>query len=245
MTDETEEILLVVPVWKDSARLSDFGFSLAQQLAECQLPIRWIIADDGSGPQERERLEDLRERFSAIFPKVEVYFAASHFGKGSIVREAWAQAPDAAWLAFMDADGSVNAPEMLSLIEHAVRADSSAIGIRKRTENTQVTESLTRGLAHRGFLLATHLILGLRSEDPQCGAKVLKGKDYRKIAGLLVEKGFAFDSELLAALKHRSLKWLEVPVNWAEKPGGKVKLGRDACRMLLALLRIRAARRQW
>jgi len=245
MPDTPKEILLVIPVWKDSTRLAEFGKSVAKALAESDLPIRWMIADDGSGPEERERLQDLCKRFAEVFPQVEVHFAAQHHGKGSVIREAWTQAPDADWVAFVDADGSVNAAEMLGLIGRAVTSGVPVLGIRKRTETTQIKESFRRGLAHRGFLLAARLLLGLRSADPQCGAKVLKGREYRAIAGKLVEKGFAFDSELLAALNHLGVKWTEVPVNWAEKKGGKVRLLRDAWGMLAALLRIRAARRLW
>jgi len=43
-----EEIVLVTPVWNDSKRLSEFGPSLAQALAASELPVRWVVADDGS-----------------------------------------------------------------------------------------------------------------------------------------------------------------------------------------------------
>lgn len=245
MPDVPKEILLVIPVWRDSARLAEFGPSMAKALAESDLPVRWLIADDGSGPEERGRLQDFCKGFAGVFPRVEVHFAAQHHGKGSVIREAWALAPDADWLAFVDADGSVSAEDMLDLIGRAVTSGVSVLGIRKRTETTHIKESFRRGLAHRGFLLAARFLLGLRCADPQCGAKVLKGREYRAIAAKLVEKGFAFDSELLAALNHHGAKWTEVPVNWAEKNGGKVKLLRDAWGMLRALFRIRAAMRRW
>ena len=44
------------------------------------------------------------------------HFAARHRGKGAVIREAWALDPTAAWLAFADADGSVNASDLLDLI---------------------------------------------------------------------------------------------------------------------------------
>jgi dolichyl-phosphate beta-glucosyltransferase len=49
----------------------------------------------------------------------------------------------------------------------------------------------------------------------------------------------AFDSELLFALKQKGEGWIEVPLNWTEKEGGKVKPMRDAWGMLAALVRIR------
>jgi hypothetical protein len=239
MPVSTDEILLVTPVWNDSSRLAGFGAELAKALAESPLPVRWVIADDGSGPQQHQPLKELAARFSAVFPRVELHFAERHSGKGSIVREAWTLSPDAAWLAFVDADGSVDPAELLRLIQTAVDSGSSALGIRKRTATTRLEESPWRGLFHRGFLMATQLILGLRCEDPQCGAKVLHGPAYRRIAGGLRENGLAFDSELLCALKDDGTKWLEVPVTWVEKKGGKVNPLLDTWKMLAALLRIR------
>lgn len=239
MPGSTDEILLVTPVWNDSTRLAVFGGSLAAVLAASPLPVRWIIADDGSAPSEHGKLEQLRQEFAAVFPRVETHFAAAHHGKGSVVREAWALAPEAAWLAFVDADGSVSGEDMLALVARAVRCGESVLGIRKRTETTTIVESPWRGIAHRGFLLAAKLLLGLDCEDPQCGAKVIKGDDYRRIAHRLVENGLAFDSELLATLRHDGSLWREEPVTWVEKKGGKVKPLRDAWGMLRALLRIR------
>lgn len=239
MPANPKEILLVTPVWNDSARLAVFGRSLARSLAECRLPIRWIIADDGSADGEHARLEELQAGFRTVFPGVSLHFADAHRGKGSVVREAWALAPGADWLAFVDADGSVTADDMLDLIARAVSAGESVLGIRKRTDTTLLVESPWRGIAHRGFLLAARWILGLRCEDPQCGAKVLRGEDYRRIAHRLVEDGLAFDSELLATLTRNGSTWREIPVNWTEKKGGKVKPLRDAWGMLRALLRIR------
>jgi nicotinate-nucleotide adenylyltransferase len=240
MPGPPNQILLVTPVWNDSARLTEFGAALAKALAASPLPVRWIIADDGSHADEHARLVDLKNTFARDFPQIGLHFAAKHHGKGAVVREAWALAPDAAWFAFVDADGSVTADCMLELLATAVASDSSVLGIRKRTATTEVVESFWRGLAHRGFLLAAHLLLDLQCEDPQCGAKIFRGADYRRVAGQLAENGLAFDSELLSTLKRDGSTWAEIPVNWVQKKGGKVHPLRDAWGMFAALLRIRA-----
>jgi glycosyltransferase involved in cell wall biosynthesis len=232
-------ILLVTPVWNDSARLAGFGRTLARALAGSSHPIRWIIADDGSDPSEELRLLELREEFAAVFPQVDVHFAGAHRGKGAVVREAWALAPEADWFSFLDADGSVTAVDFLNLIETAVSKQSSVLGIRKRTENTQLVESLFRGLAHRAYLALAGCLLGLRCEDTQCGAKIIIGDDYRHIAHRLCEDGLAFDTELLFALNHSGCTWLEIPVSWEEKPGSKIKPLRDGWKVFRSLLEIR------
>ena len=239
MPDATPRILLVTPVWNDSARLAGFGRELARALADKGMSIRWVIADDGSAPAEHGRLTALRDQLAAIYPLVEVHFAAAHRGKGAVVREAWALDAAADWLAFVDADGSAATGDLLHMIEMAVAGGVSVLGVRKRTATTEVVETPWRGLAHRAFLRAVHLILGLRCEDPQCGAKVLKGPDYRRVAARLVEDGLAFDSELLAVLNRSGAPWSEVAINWVEKRGGKVHPLRDAWGMLAALWRIR------
>ena len=243
MPARLQEILLVTPVWNDSARLAGFGAELASALANSPLPIHWIIADDGSATHDLGPLSELRDAFAEIFPRVYLHLAAQHHGKGAVVREAWALRPDAAWLAFVDADGSVTPAEMLRLIQVAVDSEMSVLGIRKRTASTEFIESPWRGIFHRGFLLATHLILDLQCADPQCGAKILCGSQYRRIADGLLENGLAFDSELLCALKRDGSTWSEIPVNWIEKPGGKVRPLRDAWGMFKALFRIRQKRK--
>lgn len=240
----SEKILLVTPVWNDSKRLAVYGRTLAPAFAAAGLPVRWIIADDGSGPEEAERLAALQREFAAVYPAVEVHLAAAHRGKGSVIREAWALDRDAAWLAFVDADGSVDANELIRLLGEASRSGQSVIGIRKRTATTRISESLWRSIFHHGYLLVVHLLLGLRSEDLQCGAKVLRASDYQKVEALLEEEGFAFDTELLGLLNHHGVSWREIPVNWFEKKGGKVRPLRDAWRMWLAVLRIRKRMRK-
>lgn len=240
MSGPPTHILLVTPVWNDSTRLGDFGSTLATALASSPLSVRWIIADDGSCADEQARLTELHHAWARICPRIDLHFAAKHHGKGSVIREAWALDPEADWFAFVDADGSVTADAVLELLSIATGSGSTVLGIRKCTATTKVVESFWRGLAHRGFLLAARLLLNLQCDDPQCGAKIVRGADYRRVAPLLDETGLAFDSELLATLKRDGSSWREIPVNWIQKTGGKVHPLRDAWGMLAALLRIRA-----
>jgi len=246
MADRGSEAItmLVTPVWKDSRRLERFGAELAEELARAGEAIDWVIADDGSGGEEVERLGRLCERFKPRYPRVRVHAADAHRGKGAVVREAWSLDPRAAWLAFVDADGSVNAADTLRLIRHAWRVGRSTIAIRRNSESTRVEEDAWRRLRHRGFLVACHRILGVKSADTQCGAKVLEGGAFRRIADRLVEPGLAFDAELLAEMAAAGIGWDELPVSWVRKGGSKVMPVRDAAEMLSALFRIRRRLRE-
>ncbi|MBC8126119.1 MAG: glycosyltransferase [Gloeobacteraceae cyanobacterium ES-bin-144] len=239
MPEHSHKIILVTPVWNDSTRLALYGADLANAFAASHLPIHWIIADDGSSLWEIEQLKVLRENFAKVFPHVSLHFAAKHRGKGSIVREAWTLSLDAEWLAFVDADGSVTAEDLIKLLETAVATNTSVLGIRKSNEQTRIVYSPFRSLVHHGFLIATRLILNLQCLDPQCGVKILHAAQYRKISPRLMENGYSFDSELLVNLRASGAGWSEIPINWVEKKGGKVKPLKDAWGMLVALVRIR------
>jgi dolichyl-phosphate beta-glucosyltransferase len=232
-------ILLVTPVWRDSARLEAFGSELAGALAGSSLPVTWIVADDGSGEHERDRLATLADGYRASFPHVHTHFADVHRGKGAVVREAWSLAPQARWFAFVDADGSIPAHDLLRLLKRAVEDGVSAIGIRQQTATTVLEQHPFRAVTHRLFLNLARVVLGLQSRDIQCGAKIIHGDDYRMIVSRLEECGLAFDSELLTTLARAGASWTEVPVNWREKGGGRVKPLRHAWSMITALMRMR------
>jgi hypothetical protein len=239
MLRSPDGILLVTPVWRDSARLQAYGSDLARALAASSLGVTWIVADDGSGEYERDRLTLLIDGYRASFPHVHTHFADAHRGKGAVVREAWSLAPQARWFAFVDADGSIPAGDLLRLMECAVQDGVSAIGIRQQTATTVLEQHPFRAVTHRLFLKLARIVLGLQSRDIQCGAKIIHGDDYRTIAAQLEECGLAFDSELLARLARSGATWTEVPVNWRETGGGRVKPLRHAWSMIAALLRVR------
>ena len=84
-----QSIVLVTPVWNDSDRLAVFGPALARALAEAELPIRWIIADDGSDEDEANRYHALREDLARIYSDVDVLCCGSRSRKGGAVYDAW------------------------------------------------------------------------------------------------------------------------------------------------------------
>ena len=145
----SESVLIVTPVWNDSRRLGEYAPSLAMACAASDLDIRWVISDDGSTAEEIEALEALRDKHRNTFSEIHIH-REEHRGKGSAIRGAWDADENSDWLAFVDCDGSTTAKDMLSLIDKAVQEGQSVIGIRKRTEETEITESFYRSIFHHG-----------------------------------------------------------------------------------------------
>lgn len=203
-----------------------------------------MVADDGSGEAEVARVRKLVDNFRETYPRIAYFELGEHLGKGGTIRGAWEAYSDAEWLAFVDADGSVDAKGLLALIERAVAVGPghAVLGSRMAAPETVVTQKPLRRLTHRSFAAIGRFLLGLPVRDLQCGAKVVDAASFRAIAPMLRENGFAFDAELLVALHRHGTRLIEVPVDWAEKGGGSLNPFAQAWPMLAALLRVRARR---
>ena len=245
MDDETPQLILVTPVWNDASRLARFGPVLAGALAKEQLPLRWIIADDGSTEEEKRRLQELLATFAETYPTVRLMTNSQRTRKGGAIRKAWDAFPEADWLAFVDADGAVGAEDILRLMRKASSSSTgtSVVAIRRNASETPVTRPLFRTISFKLFVALTRWLLGVRYKDTQCGAKVIAGPAYRSVRPFLEETGFAFDAELLLALQVNGFRVDEAAVAWTEQESGKVHPLRDAWGMIGALLRIRKRHR--
>lgn len=232
---------LVTPVFHDAERLRRFAPELAKALAESDLDVGWIVADDGSGPAEVERLEGIVASLRPGFPDVEVFANRPHLGKGGVVRAAWDRDHAARWLSFCDADGSIDGSTMVRLMQRAEgRGETQAVlASRRKHPDTRVRQSLRRSLAHHGFAFVARSLLRLPVADPQCGAKVIPTSAYARIRGDLRENGFAFDCELLLALRAIGTGLEEVPISWTERGGGGVRVLREGPGMLAALWKLK------
>lgn len=233
--------LLVTPSFHDAARLEVFGPQLADSLAEANMDVLWVMADDGSGEKEIARLHRLQEDLQSVYPKIEVFSPGDHFGKGGVIHRVWRAYREVEWFSFLDADGSVDGETYVKLLKraHEEGQGNAVIGSRRDSPETQVEQSLIRKVSHKvmGKLIQTALQLPV--VDTQCGAKCVHGEDYRKVESRLKEYGLLFDAELLLALDDIGVSLVEIPVDWEEMPGGPVSPFRDAIPMLWSLIRLR------
>ena len=62
---------------------------------------------------------------------------------------------------------------------------------------------------------------------------------YEAIRSRLREKRFAFDVELLIALRQSGARIIEVPIDWHDVPGSKLHFLRDSGQMLAAVIKMR------
>jgi dolichyl-phosphate beta-glucosyltransferase len=99
--------------------------------------------------------------------------------------------------------------------------------------------NLRRAVAGTVFRWAARLLVGVGVKDTQCGFKMFEAVAGRALFSAGVEAGYLFDIEVLALAERSGLAVAEVAVNWAERPGSKVRFVRDSLRMFGGLWRLR------
>lgn len=247
MSTSAASIHLVVPCYRESARIGGFLPDLCREMTALG-GVRVQVVEDGSEPGEAAAMEavveNLRQTFPCLLP---LKVLPQNLGKGGAVYAGWADHGGADWLAFVDADGSCSAREVSRLLAMRPPAESSPTALfasRVKMLGRRVERLLKRHLLGRVYATLVSEMLGVPVYDSQCGLKLVPRAAYEKIAGRLQISGFAFDVELMVALLDSGCQVREVPIDWHETPGGKVRLLRDSWLMARDVWRIRAGRRR-
>lgn len=240
---------LVIPAYKESERLPLFLPELARAMDDIPGGVRICVVDDGSGDKDQAAVQRLCAELRSTHRSVgEPLLLPKNIGKGGAVRAGWNHADkDARLLAFADADGAVSAEEIGRVFQIAQQTDYSTavFGARIRMLGRTVERSGARHFSGRLFAAIVGTLVSHRVYDSQCGFKIVPQAAYRKIAPQLIENGFCFDVELLAALIANETPLLEVPVDWHDKSGSKVSLFRDGLDMATTAMRIRRRFKTW
>ncbi len=174
------------------------------------------------------------------FPMLELMDVPTAIGKGGAVR-AGMTVGDEAFVAFVDADGSAKAPQLELLVrECSETSHYGAIGSRWLAGSTiSRKQPLKRRIASRTFNAVVRLMFGLSYSDTQCGAKVFRRESIVGVLDHLEIANFAFDVDLLVAMRRFQFPVKEVPIVWADEPeNSKVAIVTAGSTMLTSLVRL-------
>jgi len=239
--------LLVIPSYKESDRLPQFLVKLQTLgvLGRQGWTVR--IVDDGSGVEEVERLENaLLGRDLRFDQRLELVQLPKNQGKGGAVYSGWKDHRKFSLLGFVDADGAVPANEVMRVLELAENSpDTAFFASRVKMRGRTVCRSSMRHLSGRLFASFVGMFIDEETYDSQCGLKIIPANVFEMIEPWLNERGFAFDVELLAALLEVKCPVVEVPIDWVDVAGSKVRLLRDSFRMFFAVRTIANRRKSW
>ncbi len=187
-----------------------------------------------------DRTTDIVRGLALIYHNVQLLEIAAPIGKGGAVR-AGLKIGSEPYIAFVDADGSTR-PDQVDVLLARCRDDglSGVIGSRWLPESTiSRRQPLRRRIASRAFNMLVRIMFGLPFSDTQCGAKVFERKSVDRVLERLEIANFAFDVDLLVALRRLRCRVIEIPIAWGDVPEySKVVLIRSGSSMFWALLRL-------
>lgn len=243
-------VLLVIPSYRDAERLGVELPNLRNELSGAGLPVDILVVDDGSGTQFARETSEVVERErgkasgggSSTVQVRPLLALPENLGKGGAVYAGWGEAgPEHDWLGFVDADGATPAREVLRLLGEVLASGSPWDGIlacRIQMLGRRVERHEVRHFMGRFYATLANFATGLPVHDSQCGCKFFRRELYEQIRGELTERRFGFDMELLWEAARVGGRLREIPVDWTDVPGSKVRVLRDGARMLSSLWRL-------
>ncbi|MCU0679086.1 MAG: glycosyltransferase [Planctomycetes bacterium] len=163
-------------------------------------------------------------------------------GKGRAIKNCWLSSA-ADIVAFLDVDLAVSLNNIDDLIKPLINSQASlCIGSRLLAES-KIERSFIRELVSQTHMYLSRLILGHNFSDLQCGFKAVRQNDFAKIAHLVNNPRWFFDTELVYFAFKNGLRIKEIPVDWSEnrydERKSKVNLIVDGTRVLLNLIILR------
>jgi dolichyl-phosphate beta-glucosyltransferase len=171
-----------------------------------------------------------------IEPRIRLIEYQPNRGKGYAVRTGMLAA-EADFLLLCDADLATPIEELETLA--AAHADI-AIGSRALDRaKLEVHQPWLREFGGRVLNKMIQLLAVKGLKDTQCGFKLFTRDAAKAIFPRCKLNGFSYDVEALMIGKALGFSIEEVPVRWAHQEGSKVKVLRDAPRMLRDLIVLR------
>lgn len=233
----SDKILLLVPCYNEEKRIDLASFR--------SLPphIHVLFADDGSSDGTRTLIQNFSDQ-----KQFHLYSAPLNSGKANVLFKAYQHATSTSlahkydWIGFWDADLAtplIAVDQMLFYLNYFKGQEVHSIwGSRNSRLGSHIRRSMLRHYLGRIFVTITSNVLNVKAYDSQCGAKLFRPE----AAALAFAKPFIsrwiFDVEILLRLKSHTV--IEFPLfQWTDVPGSKVKIFREAFRVLGDLYKIR------
>lgn len=193
-----------------------------------------LVVVNGSTDRTAEAARSIAEDY----PQIRVIEEPGRIGKGGAIILG-AKAAQGEWIGFVDADGATTAEEFDRLCRCTQNTDGVIASRWKEGAQVNVQQKGLRLLSSRLFNGLIRLVLGLRYEDTQCGAKIFTAKAWRTILPNIGTTRFAFDVDLLFQLKRHGFRILEEPTVWSDVEGSKVRFFNSSAEMFFAVIRMR------
>jgi glycosyltransferase involved in cell wall biosynthesis len=172
------------------------------------------LVDDCSQDDTLIELKKIKDK------RVQVHYKHSNQGKGAALKSGCRLVnPKSQYIIFLDADLQIDPSDITTFLNTMNLYNANAVIGNKKHIYSNIEYSLIRKVLSGGYRLLIKLLFGLPLQDTQCGFKLFKTETLLRIMPKITCKCFAFDLELLVALKVNNFRVVDAPVylNYSEK----------------------------
>lgn len=238
MNSQSPFLSVIVPAYNEAARIGASLHALLDFLRAQSYTFELIVVDDGS----RDATVQVVQATLRDVDAARLICYTPNRGKGCAVRQG-VLASRGEIVLFTDADLSTPVSEIPGALKILQNDFDIVIGSRALAQSRIAKyQPLYRRIGAKIFNVLRDGIVGAgisRFKDTQCGFKVFRGEVARKIFRNAQIDGFMFDVETLYLALRWNYRIAEMPVQWANVPGSKLRLFRDTVRMFKDLAMIR------
>ena len=203
-----------------------------------------LVIDDASP----DGTADAVRGHGAFGDRVYLHARPGKLGLGSAYSEGFSWGLDSAYVTFtqMDADFSHHPEDLPRLFTETLQEADVVIGSRKITGGRIEGWNAWRMFCSTGAMLASRLVLGLRTKDVTAGFRTWTRDALQKMPFTEIKSnGYAFQEEALLHAEMLGLRIVEVPVVFRDRVIGMSKLGTaDIGDFFLTLMRLAIVRRR-
>lgn len=202
---------IIVPTYRDGARIYDNLVKLDQALSSIDESYEIIVISDGNS----DNTWDEMRRLDAIH--VHAYHYTRNMGKGFALRYGVTRSLGQI-VTFIDGDGDID-PEQIASYLHIMHETGADIVVgSKRHHDSKVVYPLLRRLYSATYQMLLRLLFNLQVRDTQVGLKLFRREVLAAVLPRIVVKRYAFDLELLVVAHHLGFtQVVEAPVRIGQR----------------------------
>lgn len=228
------DISIIIPAYNEEDLIENTINDVVRYLSDKNYIFEIIVINDGS----KDRTYEILKKMSENYDYLKVINHQVNEGKGKSVKDGVILAKNKNIL-FTDADLSAPITNLENMLKEIHKGYDIVIASREVEGSEIKKRPLHRKIMGRVFNKII-TILGFQGiKDTQCGFKLFNAKTAKDIFSKSKINGYAFDVEILHIARLKGYKIKEYPVLWIDRLDSKMKIIRDALKMLKEVIKIK------
>lgn len=207
---------VIIPCYNEENRLPKFLDELGGYLNSTKNDIEIVFVDDGSTDKTQQVIEGFNYKRKKLVAMPE------NQGKGAAIKAGIGEVTGDSFL-FIDADGSIPAPEIDRMIERLGKYDVVVSSRIHDDSSISEPQPFSRFLVGKIFNTIANLFFRISVHDTLCGFKGFKSDVGKKLFSKMSSKRWAFDVELYYLVRKNGFSMDTLPIEWRHRPASKIK----------------------